>query len=93
MPTETYPCKIEEERDIKEEATILEDIREGSMEYKLLINHTSSFYMHSLNEQALVDMHDFEVVDILGSEKNSSWNKHNAKGKPLGISSTETLLF
>ena len=32
MPTETYPCKIEEERDIKEEATILEDIREGSME-------------------------------------------------------------
>ena len=39
------------------------------MEYKLLINHTSSFYMHSLNEQALVDMHEFEVVDILGSKK------------------------
>ena len=25
--------------------------------------------MHSWNEQALVDMHDFEVIDFLHSEK------------------------
>ena len=66
---ETYPYETHEEKDIRKEASSLEDIGRALWNKKMLTNHTASCYMHSWNEHALIDMHDFEVVDVLGSKK------------------------